>query len=407
MPDGSPRNEPYNSLPSSFFACLIRDIPVDTWLQLLKSDSAFRAAILEGFNAPANKLGRLLRQPHIVKRLERFIRSDQAILEEILLLWGQEQLATMAFLEMLDQSFILQNWQGLKNFIGPERFFAGLHLLGCLGEKDFQELLGEDFWKRRTQMEDLEPLAPLWLVWSGFVKEFPEAANWFENETSVAQEPPDAVRDEPSRVLRNELHRLEERCSKVQQKLDRAEEEKSQLQRDVTRYRKEHEELRKQIAESENACGKRLQEAMAQARAEWFQRYQAIPGAPLDDANGLLDSLLARTQRAFERQRQADEEYGLVAAVRQKLLHVELYLREIERIYADSLVVHSEVTKAKEALLEARKKLLGLPGIQKVLNSGTGVAFTGRYAPANSAAGCCSGESAEDHRIPKVGHPFG
>jgi hypothetical protein len=368
MPNGSPLNELHHNLPSSFFECLVRDIPADTWLQLVKSNPAFRAAILEGFNAPANKLGRLLRQPHIVKRLQRFIRSDPTILEEILLLWGQEQLAIMAFLDMLDRSFILQNWQGLKNFIGPERFFAGLRLLGYLDDKDFQELIGEDFWERQTQIEDLEPLAPLWLVWKDFVQQFPQSANWFENETAVSREPSEATQDEPSQALRQQIHRLEERCSKVQLKLDRAEEEKSQLQQDVTRYRKENEELRKQMVEFEKAYDKRLQEAVAQARTAWFLRYRTIDKAPLDEADGLLDSLLARTQRAFERQRQADEEYGLVAAVRQKFLHVELYLKEIERIYADSLVVHSEVTKAKEALLKAKEKLLGLPGIHKVLN---------------------------------------
>ena len=274
MPDGSPLNKPHHSLPSSFFEGLVRDIPADTWIELLKSNPPFKAAILEGFNVPANKLGRLLRQPHIVKRLQRFIRSDPTILEEILLIWGQEQLATMAFLEMLDRSYILHNWQGLKNFIGPERFFAGLHLLDYLDDKDFQELIGEDFWKRQTQMEDLEPLAPLWLVWNRFVQQFPQAANWFENGTAVSKEPSEATREEPGQALRQQLHRLEERCSKVQLKLDRAEEEKSQLQQEVTRYRKENEELRKQVLESENTHGKRLQEAVAQARSEWFQRYQ-------------------------------------------------------------------------------------------------------------------------------------
>ena len=70
---------------------------------------------------------------------------------------------------------------------------------------------------------------------------------------------------------------------------------------------------------------------------------------------------------AFDLQRQADEEYGVVAAVRQKLLQVELFLKEIERIYSESLVVHSEVTRSKDALLQAKEELLRLPGIRKVL----------------------------------------
>jgi predicted RNA-binding protein with PIN domain len=367
MPDRSHHNEPHPTLPSSFFECLIRDIPTDTWLRLLSTNFTLKAAVFEGFTVPANKLGRLLRQPHIVARLRRFIRSEIAIFDEILQIWGQEQLAVMAFMEMLDPSFLIENFRNLKNFIGPERFFAGLHLLGYLEDKDFQKLIGEGFWTRQIDSELMEPLAPLWHLWNDFVQQYPQAEGWFENGQSVTKEKPEAIHEEPRQALCKQLHSLEERCSKLQTKLNKAEEEKSQLQQEATRYRKEHEEFKKQLAESERMFGTQLEESLARMRAEWFQRYQTLDITPLEKAAGLLDSLLRRTERAFDLQRQADEEYGSVAAVRQKLAHVEMYLKEIERIYADSLVVHSEVARAKGALLDAKQKLLKLPGIGKVL----------------------------------------
>jgi len=360
-------NEPHPTLPSSFFECLIRDIPADTWLLLFNSNPTLKAAIFEGFTVPANKLGRLLRQPHIVARLRRFIRSEAAILDEILQIWGQEQLPVMAFMEMLDQSFLIENLRDLKNFIGPERFFAGLHLLGYLEDKDFQELIGEEFWDRQIDMGIQELFAPLRHLWNRFVQQYPQAEGWFENGQSTAKEKPEATHEEPGQTLRGLARKLEERCLKLQTKLNKAEEEKSQLQQESTRHRKGHEELKKQLAESERTFLMRLEDSLARMRAEWFQRYQALDTIPFQETAGRLDSLLRWTERAFDLQRQADEEYGPVAAVRQKLLHVELYLKEIERIYADSLVVHSEVSRAREALLEAREKLLTLPGIRKVL----------------------------------------
>jgi hypothetical protein len=72
--------------------------------------------------------------------------------------------------------------------------------------------------------------------------------------------------------------------------------------------------------------------------------------------------------KAFALQSRADEEYGSVAEISQKLLRVELYLWEIERIYRDSLVVHPEIARVKEALLKTREKILAIPGIEKVFD---------------------------------------
>jgi len=367
MPDRSPHNEPPWSLPSHFFEWLIKDIPAETWIQFIRNHPSLKEAVFEGFGVPAGKIGRILRQPQIVARLQRIVRSAPSIFDEILQVWGQEQLDTMAFMEMLDLSFLLENSRSLKNFIGPKQFFAGLYLLGYLKEKGFQGLINEEFWEHPIEMEILEPLAPFLHLWNRFAQQHPQAKNWLDLGPASAKEKLEAPQEEPRQVIRGQLHRLEERCSKLQTKLNKAEDEKSQLQQENTRHRKEIEALRTRLTEIEKTSERQKEEALARIRALWFERYQTIDRASIPEAERTLDSLLRRTERAFDLQREADEEYGSIAAVRQKMIHVELYLKEIERIYADSLVVHSEVARVKEALLLAKEDLAKLPGIRKIL----------------------------------------
>ncbi len=370
MPDDSPSNGLLSTLPSSFFESLIKDISVETWGQLLRSNPTLKGIILEGFTVPAGKVGRILRQPQIVARLQRLIRSEEAIFKQALQLWGQEQLATVAFLEMLDRDFVLDNWQTLKNFIGPERFFAALKVLGHLDDTAFQELIGEHFWERQIDDEVVLPLTPFWELWQSFVMQFPQAKDWLP-QAALGREAGAADRgQEGTQAQGRRLQAIEERCSKLQMKLHKAEEEKAELRQEIIRYRREQEELRSRMAAQEKGCGEELRRALADMRCEWFKRYQAVDEPALREADGRFESLLQRTERAFVLQQRADEEYGLVGAVRQKLLRVDLYLKEIERIHADSLVVHREVTRVKEALLQTRANLLRLPGIQKVLQPG-------------------------------------
>lgn len=367
MPDASPPNKPRNPLPSSFYEALVNDIPTETWLRILKNNPTLKAAVLEGFTVPANKLERLLRQPQIGARLRRLIRSEETMLNEILQIWGQERLSIMAFLEMLDRDFVLDNWQSLKNFIGPERFLAGLKVLGLLTDAELENLVGEAFWERQLDIELVGPMIPFWDLWHSFVQQFPQAKDWLQQVGPAEEGSVEGHRQEGTQLSVRQLRTVEERCSKLQMKLNKAEEEKSHLQQEVNRYRKERDGLRTRIAEHEKTRAQEVQQALASMRRKWFKRYQAVDVPSLSEADGLLESLLQRAEQAFALQRRADEEYGLTAAVRQKLLRLDLYLKEIERIYAESLVVHSEVTRTKDGLLQAKERLLKLPGIQKAL----------------------------------------
>jgi F0F1-type ATP synthase membrane subunit b/b' len=354
-------------LPPAFFDQIMQDIPVATWVRLVESNPSLKEILLEGFSARPHKLAALMKQPRVLARLRRFLQSERAPLEEILDIWGQEQLPVVAFLEMLDGTFLEDNWESIKDFLGPERFFAALFVLGNLEESGVEKRVGEEFWERHVEPDLVEILIPVWSLWREFVGQYPEAREWLEgfgppqptgrkNETGKSDQRPC-----------DQSRREEERRRKIQQKLEKAREEQTHLQEQLARYKKDNEELRKRVAEWVSSFDNRVEEAVDHYRKDRFQRYQQVDERPLEEAHGRMEMLLKRADRAFELQRQADEQYGLISSVRQKLIQVELYLKEIERIYADSLVVHAEVAKVKDGLLQERQRLLRLPGIEKVL----------------------------------------
>lgn len=357
-------------LPVGFFNRLIADIPPDTWIRLLQEEPTLKRFLLEGFSGRLHKLPRLLRQPQLQVRLRRLLQTEPSILEAVLNVWAQEQLPVMAFLEMLDHSFVAENWENLRNFLGPERFFAGLYLLNYLDNPDFRKRIGEDFWSDRViDAEVTELLLPLRTLWKDLVREFPEAQTWLEEISppteTESQTPPESSDAE----LRRNWRREEERRHKVEGKLAKIQEEAEQLREEINRYRQENDALRRQVTDWEQTFDHRIGEVMDQERMRRFKRYQSVgpsDESSLEKVRNRLDALLKNAERAFELQRQADEQYGLVSEVRQQLLQVELYLREIERIYSDSLVVHAEVSKVREALLQEKKRLLALPGIGRL-----------------------------------------
>lgn len=356
------------NLPTAFFDQLMGDIPVATWVRLVENNPSLKEILLEGFSARPHKLAGLMKQSQVQARLRRFLKSGQAPLEDILGLWGQEQLPVVAFLEMLDRAFLQDNWDNLRDFLGPERFLAGLFVLGYLEEQEMSERIGEDFWERHIDSDVVEILIPVWSLWQEFVQQNPEAHGWLEDMMPHQPVETKGEAGKSDRRARGEPSRQEEeRRRKMQQKLEKAQEEQGNLQEQLTRYKKENEELRKKVTEWESSFESRVEEAVVRFRTERFQRYQAVDERPLAEAKKRMDSLLKRADRAFELQRQADEQYGLISTVRQQLMQVELYLKEIERIYADSLVVHTEVGKVKDGLLQERQRLLQLPGIEKIL----------------------------------------
>jgi hypothetical protein len=82
--------------PPAFFQRIIRDFPADVWIRVLQGNPTLRNAVLEGFTVGAQKLGLLMHQTHLVVRLRRFLYANSAVLVDILKLWGQEQLASVA-----------------------------------------------------------------------------------------------------------------------------------------------------------------------------------------------------------------------------------------------------------------------------------------------------------------------
>ena len=124
MDHGQALEELLPSLPAGFFDRILRDIPADAWIPMFKDIPTLREAVLEGFSTRPDKLPRLLVQPKVQARLRRILQSGGPPLEEVLNVWGLENLSIVAFLEMLDREFLLENRESIKNLIGPERMVA-------------------------------------------------------------------------------------------------------------------------------------------------------------------------------------------------------------------------------------------------------------------------------------------
>jgi len=311
----------------------------------------------------------VIHQPQITTRLRRILEQDSSLLEETLQAWGQENLSLMAFLEMLQREFILENFVHLKNLLKPERLLAGLHLLGCVNDEIRSRITEGDFWKRDLDLEVLEPLVPVFDLWLEIIKETPELAPWMEELTGpwlsgreVRREPPSSPGGKESKG-----HRDNEARKRLEKKLSSAHEEVRALREQGQRYRLEAEESRNSLAELQKNFQKELEEALRKQHEAWYGRFQKTDLPVLEEAGNRLDQVLARAHRALKLQREADDKYGLVAHVRQKLLKVNSLLEEMENIHDQSMFVHQELVKAKGELEREKKSLLETPGVEKIL----------------------------------------
>ena len=344
--------------PASFFDFLIRDISADAWIAYLEEKPILKSSVLEGFSFKTDKIGRLLTQPQIIARLRRAMTADDDQFTEILELWGTDKLSAGAFIEMLDRDFLLANWDEVRNFLGPERLFAALFLLGGLEDDEISEKIAGPYWERHVGPESVEPVIPVLKLWREFLNGFPQADTWVEPLVPNRAKP-GAPSAEPERE--------DDRLKKVRTKLENTIEEATELREQLEKIRKENEDMKKSARKLETDFDGRLNRALAEKRAEWFSQYRESNLLAMEEAHGRLEDLFERTDRAFELQKKADGQYGFVAAVRRGLLELEARLKEIERINSESLVVHQEVHRVKELLLKEKKRLLALPGIGKVL----------------------------------------
>ena len=360
------------NLPESFFEQLIRDIPTGRWIKLLQDEPNVKGFVLEGFSVHLSKLPRIFQQPQVHIRLRKLLRNKLEVLEKVLLIWEDEKLALIAFVEMFDQVFLLENLESFKDLLGPERFCAALYVLKYLQQADFEERIDENFWKREPDFETAEFLIPVWTAWKYFIQEYPEAVKWLGN--ILGEMPPEPAQGEkaPPVTAEPSVKAEERKRLKLERKLEKMQAEHKHLQDQLIHYKQEAEVLRAHLSEWQDSFAHRLRDEIDSHRRRWYSRYRSIDQEALQTLKETKDqiaSILSRAERAFELQREADEEYGLVSEIRQKLLQVELYLREIEKIYGSSLVVHSEVAKVKQALQEEKKRLLQIPGIEKALQN--------------------------------------
>jgi hypothetical protein len=356
------------AIPGPFLDGLIGTVSSAGWQCLMEARPEVRTALAQGFSAKPGKLLRLLQHPELHSRLRRLLQHDPALLAATLEVWGQEHLPLLSFLEMVQPDFLLEYLEDFRDFLGPGELFGGLFLLGCLARERFRERITPAFWERSVQPTPPEALTPTLAVCEMTLRNTPQTREWFAGLASALQ--PGGARElsehESAREFRHKWRQEEERRQRVEQKLHKAQEEKERLAEQGARQREEIESLRRQLGEWQEGFERKLRAAIGNHRRGWFARYEPVDEQAFREADGRLESLLAKAERAMALQRAADAHHGSISALAEKLFKVELTLREIERIHADSLVVHAEVTKVKEALLQERDKIRCLPGLERV-----------------------------------------
>lgn len=356
-------------LPAQFYDRVTKDIPASTWVRILIANPILKREVLEGFSLQPGKFARMLVQPQIIGRIRRRLQNDRDFFKKILAEWEEEQSDTLSYLAMLDGDFIVANWRKIRDLLGPERFCIGLYALGFLTQQRFLDFLGdESFWSEKPDESLFDLLVPVLSAWGVFIDQHPDIAKRFlesEKGAGFAFELEGAGEEQKSRPA-PELH---ERCRRVEKKLEKVQADLGRSVEQVSHLKSENEELRKKWKELEAEFDRKVSETVALRRKEWFERYQYLDREDASKEGTRLESLLQRTRRALELQRRADEEYGLVSDIRAKMLEIDLSLAKIESVYADSLVVHKEVEKVKEALVNEKNRLLKLPGIRRIIGT--------------------------------------
>jgi len=374
MPNGQVKNDLPARLPARVFSRLIEDIPAAGWAEILERNPNVRRDVLEGFSSRPKKLEYALRLPVVKARLTRHLETDSGFLDDALQVWGEEA-AAPAYLGMLDSEFVAERWRQVRDLLGPERFCLGLLYIDAIDTPPFSEILErEDFWQDRHEEGVPELFSVSLAAWGQFIRENPETAALLRSELRLDQAPdklagaPDGGREKESAALGHEAEQAD-RPRKFEKKLEKVQGELARVSGQLADLKSENDELRRKLKESETDFEARLRDSAERLKNEWFARYVELDPKFLTGEAARLDSLLQRTRRAFELQARADEEYGSVSAIRAAMLEIDLSLAGIESVYANSLVVHKEVEKVKEALLDEKRRLLRLPGIRKVTGS--------------------------------------
>lgn len=377
MADKNSVQEIITGLPDQVFKRLIEDIPVKTWAEILRRNPNVKSDVLGGFSFKLKKLERSLFQTAIMSRLQRHLHGNPDLFEQVLHEWGDEFVG-VRFMAMLDMEFVLARWRQLRDLLGPERFCLGLLYLGAFEDEEFAALIGyEGFWTRAPDRSMFELLLVPLATWGKFIRENPEAAERITREFGPDQTMGlnlmlprlSASGQTVDELVPRTEPETGEPSGKLVKKLEKTRSELSHVSDQLAHAKMENEELKSKLKVWEAGFERKLHDSAAKLRSEWFSRYSGVELEKLSSEAARLEPLAQRTRRALELQAKADEEYGLISDIRARMLEIDLSLAKIESVHANSLVVHKEVDRVKEALLEEKQRLLRLPGIGKVIGT--------------------------------------
>jgi hypothetical protein len=365
------------TLPDSFYDHLLKDVSAESLAHFISKDRVLKKALFpqrSDVKKGPMKEGTIRKKiekgpnPSVRKRFRRFLRERPESLEEAVRLWKDEHHSVLDFMNMVDRTFFADNFLAFRDFLGPDRLFISLYVSGYCADKEFTDRLDAEFWEKGSGKDALKFFDSLLGICQNFAENFGNKS-WLQDYLGHPQKPEIRETKESDEALRVDLNRERKRRVKVENKLKELELKTQRRRKDLDKFRSENKQLKAKMAELKNEFSAGVEKKVAEFRQEWFSRYEAvkqIKDSDLKNTHKRLDGLLKRAEKSFKLQREADEEYGLISAVCQQLLQVELILDEIKRIYRDSMKVHGEVGKVKRALLAERKRLHALPGIDNV-----------------------------------------
>ncbi|SHE59601.1 YacP-like NYN domain-containing protein [Desulfacinum infernum DSM 9756] len=359
-------------LPEPFFLFLVQDMERGLWVQLFQDFPHVREAVFRGLPSGDGKIERELDRAPAAERLAEILKTDPAFFQAAADAWADANLEILAFLDMLDRRFIRENLWDLKDLLGPERLVISLFFLEEALE-DLADLTAkEDFWRRRLDQRLVEFFVPVQSILRKAQKEVPESSVIFSSLgfTGTGGETSRGTVSGKGPTGKGAGHREAEKRRRLEERIEKLRQEKAALTSEKERLLSENADLKRKLREWEASFQSALEDRINEERRRWYARYETrgeIDWQGVEKASRRLDQLLIWADRTFSLQKEADERYGLIGDVRRKLLKVDLHLNEIERIFSDSLVVHPEVRRLREALLAERDRLLALPGVEKAL----------------------------------------
>ncbi len=355
------------NFPREFYASVLEGINPELFFESTSEYPELQSTIFEGFSLSRKKMKRIMSQGEIKSRIRNLARHSSRFLDFLIRLWGKEHKETIQFFRCLNPEFIWENFDRFKDVFGPADFFCVLYNVEVSDEEtDITRRFGEDFWERKLEVS-LEFLAPLTMVSKFLVHDDdpgPEESQKESGTNAIVEESRGA-----RKKLEKKLKKQQEAIKGLEARIEKLNKRHKKDVETIERYRQQVAECRRELEHKKSRMDEVVRREKRRVIRELFANYEDVSmEQDLDSLNVSLDSIFEQADRALRLQQEADREYGKISELRTKLMKLEQYLDEISKIYADSVLIHSEVRKVKRLLDRQKEKILSLPRSELLLS---------------------------------------